>query len=60
VASYMAHLRDVDLAFDRFICVISGAPNGDGLPVSGWIISLLGVHRASVQVVRDPEEESHA
>lgn len=55
VASYLTHLRDAELCFDQFVCVIAGLLSTDGLPLSAWIVRLGGVRQAPIEVVREIE-----
>lgn len=36
--SYQTHLRDPDLGFSQFICIIAGAPRDGSTALTAWIV----------------------
>ncbi|SDG59370.1 integrative and conjugative element protein, VC0181 family [Microbacterium sp. 77mftsu3.1] len=54
ITSYQAHLRDPDLGFQQFVCLIVGAPRDGTTPLTAWIVRPSSIQPATL--VLDEEE----
>lgn len=54
IASYQAHLRDPDLGFREFICLIVGVPRDGTTPLAAWIVRTGSIQPATFML--DDEE----